>query len=70
MAKRMARGDSARRVGLVHQSQGLSNCSGKVVGGRWGALGRRPDAFLPTGLQPGSAWPNGWHDDIQRIEQG
>jgi hypothetical protein len=68
MAKRMARGDSARRVGTVRYPQGLSDCSGAISNGGttllWVRELRKLGTFLIVEPEPGVVWQNGCDHEI------
>jgi hypothetical protein len=70
--KWMARADSACRIGLVRCLQGLSDSSGCKLMGVIPLMRvsefRKLGTFLLVAAGPGSAWPNGCHDRIQRVE--
>jgi len=70
--KRMVRGDSAHRVGLVRHPCCLVDWSGRIS--MWGILlsqdseFRKLVMFVPVAPQPWVIWEKGWHDEIQLVE--
>ncbi len=71
MPKWMSRGDSAHQIGLVCDSQGVSDCSGGLS--RVGNYARaqfgipKIGTFWLVGPSPMVRRQNGWHEEIQRI---
>jgi len=72
MTKRISRGDSAHRVGRVRYPPGLSDCSGCISMGVIPLIRdlefRKLGTLLFVEPEPGGAWQNGCHDEIQRVE--